>query len=235
MSETLSCVIAVEGERIHRYVAGTLEPESTAEFEAHLLGCVECQAAVREGAVVAAALRRVSAPVPETTWRRRRVWWTVPLAAAAVVLWLVVRGESPLARLGRVAHAPVFAAVPVRGDADSASRLADSGMTAYGLGRYREAARVLGTLPPSDRTPAVSFYRGLALLMSRDPRAAIRVLDEVPAASPYAAEAQFYLAKAWLRAGNGDSALAHLARISAGTRIAASAAALADSVREVLR
>jgi hypothetical protein len=42
MSETLTCAVAVDGERVHRYVAGTLEPDAVAEFETHLLGCAEC-------------------------------------------------------------------------------------------------------------------------------------------------------------------------------------------------
>jgi tetratricopeptide (TPR) repeat protein len=168
--------------------------------------------------------------------RRLGRWWAVPLeAAAAGVLWLVVGREGPLARLGRVLEAPVFAGVAVRGDADSASRLADSGMTAYGAGRYREAVQLLGAVAPEDRTPALSFYLGLATLMSGDPAEAVHVLHDVPAGSPYAAEAHFYSAKAWLQSGRGDSALAHLAAVPAEARIAARAAALADSVREVLR
>lgn len=78
MSETLTCSIAADGERVHRYVAGTLDLEDVAQFEAHLLGCAECQAAVREGVAVAAALRRISAPVVDSVRaRRRRLWWAV--------------------------------------------------------------------------------------------------------------------------------------------------------------
>jgi hypothetical protein len=236
MSEIVTCSVAADGERVHRYVAGTLELENVTQFEAHLLGCAECQAAVREGVAVAAALRRISAPAVDLrSVHRRRLWWAVPLAAAAGALWLVVGREGPLARLGRVAEAPVFAGVPVRGDADSLSRLADGGMAAYGAGRYGEAVRLLAAVAAEDRTPALSFYLGLATLMSGDPAAAVHVLHEVPDGSPYAAEAHFYSAKAWLQSGRGDSALAHLAAVQTEARIAARAAALADSVREVLR
>jgi hypothetical protein len=237
MSEIVTCSVAADGERVHRYVAGTLELDAVAEFETHLLGCAECQAAVREGVAVAAALRRISAPVVDTVRvSRRRRWWAVPLAAAAAgVLWLVVGREGPLARLGRVSEAPAFAGVPVRGDADSLSRLADSGMTVYGAGRYREAARLLGAVAAEDRTPALSFYLGVATLLSGNPAGAVAQFRQVPDGSPYVAEAHFYSAKAWLQASRGDSALVHLAAVPADARIAAHAAALADSVRRVLR
>jgi hypothetical protein len=233
----MTCSISADGERVHRYVAGTLEPDAVVEFETHLLGCAECQAAVREGVAVAAVLRRISAPVVDPVWvGRRRRWWAVPLvAAAAGTLWLIMNREGPLARLGRVSEAPVFAGVAVRGDADSASRLADSGMTAYGAGRYRETVQLLGAVAPEDRTPALSFYLGLATLMSGDPAEAVLMLHEVPDGSPYAAEAHFYSAKAWLQSGHGDSALVQLTAVPAEARIAAHAAALADSVREALR
>jgi len=235
MSETVTCAVAADGERVHRYVAGTLELENVTQFEAHLLGCAECQAAVREGVAVAAALRRISAPaVNPVRVGRRRGWWAVPLVAAAA-LWFIMNREGPLARLGRVAEAPVFAGVAVRGDADSASRLADSGMAAYGDGRYRDATRLLAAVPAEQRTPGLRFYLGVVTLLSGSAQTSLARLAEVPAESPYAAEAQFYMAKAWLRLGDADSALARLAAVPPGSAIAAHAQALADSVRKVLR
>jgi len=35
MSETVTCSVAAEGDRVHRYVAGTLGLEDAAEFETH--------------------------------------------------------------------------------------------------------------------------------------------------------------------------------------------------------
>ncbi len=234
MSETLTCVVAADGERVHRYVAGTLELDAVTDFETHLLGCAECQAAVREGAVVGVALRGMAAVgVAPSAPRRLGLWWAVPLAAAAAgVLWLVVGREGPLARLGRVAEAPAFAGVPVRGDADRFTRLADSGMAAYQDGRYREAARLLGAVPEEERTSGLRFFLGVATLLAGSPQNAARQLADVSADSPYAAEAHFYRAKAWLRLGQGDSALVELAAVEAGTSVGAHAAALADSVKE---
>jgi hypothetical protein len=229
--------LAADGERVHRYVAGALEPAELAEFEPHLLSCAECQAAVREGIAVASALRG-QPKVGRPTGRRLPVLrWTVPLAvAAAGALWLVVSREAPLERLGRVSTAPAFAGVPVRGDADSVSRLADSGMTAYRDGRYSEAARLLGAVPEEKRTAGLRFYLGIASLLAGAPQDAVLQLAGVPAESPYSAEAHFYRAKAWLLLGRADSALAHLTAIPSDAEAAgARARALADSVKEVSR
>lgn len=236
MNEITTCAVAADGERIHRYVAGTLEPSAVAEFETHLLGCAECQAAVREGANVAAALRRTPVGMRPIPVRGRRAFWAVPLAAAAAgALLLVAVREAPIVRLGRVSDAPPFAGVPVRGDADSLSRLADSGMTAYAAGHYREAARLLAAVPAEQRTPGLAFYLGVTALLAGSPGDAVRWLAEVPSQSPYAAEARFYRAKAWLRLGAADSALTQLAAVAPDGAIAARAAALVDSVRRVHR
>lgn len=92
MSPVLTCPVTIAGDRVHRYVAGTLEPGTLAEFETHLLGCAECQAAVREGVAVRAALRdKATAPgLERRDWRR---WWPIPtgIAAAAAILLLVLR------------------------------------------------------------------------------------------------------------------------------------------------
>jgi tetratricopeptide (TPR) repeat protein len=148
---------------------------------------------------------------------------------------MVAGREGPLQRLGRVGAAPRFAGVPVRADADSASRLADQGMAAYVARRYAEATRLLGAVAAVDRTPALTFYLGVSQLLSGKHPEAVGMLRGVPPESPYSAEARFYLAKAWLRLGAADSALAALAAVPAASPIAAPASALADSVKGVLR
>jgi hypothetical protein len=228
----MTCSISADGERVHCYVAGTLEPDAVAEFETHLLGCAECQRAVRDGVSVRAALRVAEAGRGGRRSRARLLWWSIPLAAAAGAAWLVIGREGPLARLGRIAQAPTFAGVAVRGDADSLSQLTDSGIAAYQQGRYRHAAWLLGAVPEEERSAGLRFYLGVATLLAGSPQDAARQLADVSADSPYAAEAHFYRAKAWLRLGQEDSALVELAAVEAGTSVGAHAAALADSVKE---
>jgi hypothetical protein len=106
------------------YVLGALDPHERTRFEAHLAGCAECSARVRELAGVPALLAAVpledllGAPEqpPETLWpglarraraeRRRRNWLTGGLgglAAAAIAALLVAvwPSSSPAPTAGR--------------------------------------------------------------------------------------------------------------------------------------
>ena len=238
MSPALMCAVAADGERIQRYVAGTLEAEATSEFEIHLLHCSECQAAVREGVAVRAALRASPVAHHSAAIPFRKRWWLIPAAAAAVItVWLIGR-EGSLARLGRVGAAPAFSGLPVRGTADSAAILADLGMEAYKQGRYRDAATLLKAAAARGPGPAIQYYQGLAELLAGRPRESLREFGAVLGGAPnaYEADAHFYAAKAWLLLGRADSALTHLTAISSDTEaVGARARALADSVKEVSR
>jgi hypothetical protein len=234
MRRAPACVIAADGDRIHRYVAHSLPADDLEAFEIHLLECAECQQAVREGAAVRLALRMSPASRPEGRRAHPLLWWIAPVAAAAgILLWVFTRHDGVLARLGRLPQAPAFAAAAVRGD--SMGSMADSGMDAYAHGRYQAAAQLLAGVPEEERTAGLRFYLGVATLVAGDPSEAVARLAEVPPGSPYTAEAQFYLGKAWLQLGNADSALAHLSLVPQGSPILAWAEALADSVRGAVR
>ena len=229
---------------VPRYVAGTLEPDAVEPFELHMVDCATCQRAIRE----AAALRKVLRKVQRTTEgaratprpMRRRLQWAVPLAAAAAVtaIWLARPSDAPVERLGRLAGAPALDVLSVRGDPDSVALLVQQGIDAYHSGRYPEAARLFARADSLSPSESATFYRGVSALLGGNAAGAIEVLRRVTstAGGPYAAEGHFYSAKAWLRQGRADSALVHLATIAAGGgALAAHAAALADSVKAVLR
>lgn len=221
-----TCAIAADGESAERYVAGTLPDEGGDAFEIHLLSCAACQRTVRE----AAALR--AAGLAATPVSRRRIW---PLAAAgalaaALVAVLLLPRESAIQRLGRV-DAPIFEGTPVRGVADSASLLAESAMRDYRSRRYRSAAQQLERAASLDPSAALSFYLGLSRLLSGDAEGALSPLRQASADVVYGAESELYLAKAWLRLEEVDSARGHarLAAISGGS-VARWAEALLDSM-----
>ncbi len=224
---------------IPRYLAGTLEAEAVEAFELHMVDCPSCQAALRSGAALRKVLRatpvRRAGPRPVL----RSLRWVVPLGAAAAVfvLWLALPHETPLGRLGRVGAPPALGVLPVRGDADSAALLVGRGMDAYLAGRYPEAARLFAGSDSLSPSETAAFYRGISALFSGDAVRAIVVFRRVMARAddPYAPEAHFYSAKAWLRLRSPDSALAHLVAIPGGAALAAHAAALADSVKAVMR
>ncbi len=235
MSTTLSCPTARDGDTVHRYVAGTLDPSEVEALEIHLLECASCQEAVREGVAIRQALGNGGS----TSRRPRLLRWVAPVAAAAAIAaWVMLRPVDPLARLGRVDVVPGFEGLAVRAEADSGTALADRGMAAYLAGDFREAARLLGEASELDPAPAVHFFLGIARLKigaSADAIAAL-ALAAAPPDNPYAAEAHLYLSKAWLGLGDADSALVHLGRVSAGVAdVYAHAVAMADSVREVIR
>lgn len=234
MSPPYACPTTTgDADAVHRYVAGTLEGEAGDAFEVHLLECEACQRAVRDGTAVAAALR-VAVP-----GRRRAVLpWVVPLAAAAAaVAWLVWPRPDPVRALGRVGAVPAFDGLAVRAGPDSATTLADQGMAAYAAGEFARAAALLGAAAALDPTPAVHFFLGIARLKAgaRDSGlVALRAALEPPG-NPYAPEARFYLAKAWLALGRADSALAQLEAVPADAgALRPRAAALSDSIREVM-
>lgn len=231
MSPPYACPTTTgNADAVHRYLAGTLEIEAGDAFEIHLLECEACQRAVRDGAAVAAALR-VAVP-----GRQRVLRWVVPLAAAAAaVAWLVWPRPDPVRALGRVGAVPAFDGLAVRAGPDSATALADQGMAAYAAGDFGRAAGLLGAAAAVEPNPAVQFYLGIAQLKAGAPDSAVMALRAArePAGNPYAAESRFYLAKAWLALGRADSALAQLGAVPPDAAVAARAAALADSIREV--
>ncbi len=228
------CPAFNDDDAVHRYVAGTLSPTEEERFEIHLLECEECQRAVCEGMVLREALLKRGEGM-----RWRPLAWVSPFAAAAVVLlWLFLPLESEIERLGHLEAVPVFAPLPVRTGADSATAIIDRGMEHYRAHDFRRAARELAVGARLEPGPGVQFFLGIAQLQTGAPEEAVASLSAAlePEGNPYAAEAHFYLAKAWLRLNEADSALWHLEAITGLVgAIHAAAGALADSVREARR
>jgi tetratricopeptide (TPR) repeat protein len=215
-----------------------MSPEEVRDFEIHLLECAECQREVAEGAAIRVAL--LASPVEGAGWLPRRLLsWVVPLAAAAALAtWFLLPADDALSRLGGVGAAPGLVSLPVRAGSATAASAADRGMEAYREGEYRKAVELLQEAAASERGPGVRFFLGLSQLLSGSPREATASLRAAlePEGNPYAAEANFYLAKAWLRLGNADSALSRLGAVSPGSGETRSRAeALADSVRRAMR
>lgn len=160
------------------------------------------------------------------------------LAAASVVgvaLWSAST-PSPYADLGRVIEPPIYLGVPVRERDRSGDSLFAAAMTAYAERRFDEAASVLDHAVAAgvDSVPAIFFHASSQLMLGQHRAAAdgfARVL--AMGESPYRGEAAYLRAKALLREGRAEEALAMLAA-AGGARtmpgLARSARALADSV-----
>lgn len=229
-----------------RYVAGTLPADAIDAFEEHLLACAVCQGEVRVGAAARLGLRGSAeplvAPLPApdpargSARLRARALAVLGVAAAAVlVLTVQARRNAPLRALAAYSP-PVFVGATVRaasdsGDSERAAARVDLAMAAYAAGDFRVAAARLNAAATADSTAGVAFYLGAAQLASGDARGAIAAFRRAAAVAgnPYAEDAAVGAAKAFLRLGLADSALAVLANPAVGA--APAVQALADSIR----
>jgi hypothetical protein len=195
-----------------------------------MLVCESCQDLVRVGASVLAA------GVGRRQTRKGRVAAVAVVAIAATVL-IIARAsdrEDPLGRLDYAAgqFEPVRSVGPA---------IADSGLTALSLGNARAAVTHLSRAFAADTTPGVAFFLAVSQLLANEPEQTIGTLDAIAhaGAGPYTADAAYVRAKAWIRLGAPDSALAALAAQESLTapgatylgRSIARNAAFADSIR----
>ncbi|MEX2154969.1 MAG: tetratricopeptide repeat protein [Gemmatimonadaceae bacterium] len=223
----------VDADVVHRYVAGTLARDETASFERHLLVCLACQQAVRDGAAIRSGLRVSPAQLASRRRRSLTRWmpWLLPAAAAAALVLVVATRDEPVRRLGRLDTAPVFQPLPVRSSTSENDRRVDSAMTAYRAGDFARARALLSDVASRQPSPAIHFYLGVSALVMGDAKGAIEPLRA--ASEPgqaYSDDAHYYLAKALLRVGSADSAVAHLRAVRSEVRLAVRARALLDSV-----
>ena len=225
---------AFDDDAIHGYVAGTLPASEVEAFELHLLGCRSCREAVRLGLGVRV---EIGAPARASRTRAAFIGGVLMLAAASIVAVILSRaGDGD----GLASFTPPpFAGVPVRrgADVDSARALVDRGMAAYQDGDFAAAARLLGTGAGLDASPGVSFYLSVAQLANGDAVNALQSARRAgnPPDNPFAADAAVVGAKAWLRLGRFDSAVAELGRAPRDGPGSARAAALLDSIRGAKR
>ncbi|MEX2182229.1 MAG: hypothetical protein WD771_09325 [Gemmatimonadaceae bacterium] len=146
--------------------------------------------------------------------------------------WTLRPSYDPL----HVVTAPLFDPQPVRGGrpASATAALIDRGMEAYLRGDYARAAARLTEAAVEDSTPGVSFFLGASRLLTGDPARALPALEIAwsEIGGPFEVDARRLGAKAWLRLGRADSALAVLEPPRRGSSAAfVPLRALADSIR----
>lgn len=216
-----------DDDSVAQYVAGTMDATELDDFEQHLLKCESCRNAVRVGATARVALvESAGAQMSRGPGRTRLLWLA---AAAGITTIILVNRNDSIGRLGEITAAPFVAGV-VRPARDSITALVDSGMAAYAAADFRTAARQLERATSRDSSASVSFFLGVSLLMNEENRAALRALERVTAGTPYATEAAYYRAKAFVRLKQRDSAVAVLERVRS-VMTSPQLNAFADSVR----
>jgi tetratricopeptide (TPR) repeat protein len=120
--------------------------------------------------------------------------------------------RTMLAQLALVVP-PRYVPIAVRGGAAPAPGTFDAAMAHYVAGRHRQAAAALQALSDAAPTdPGIAFFRGISELVLGRTDAARDALTRAISADvqPYADEAHFYLAKAYLAEDAVDLARAEL-------------------------
>ena len=241
MTQEIRCDVVDREALAARYVADGLSPDEAEAFESHYLVCRRCQEEVELAVSMHDAFS--GGEIAERRRSRGPVWAGVVLAAAAGLAALLLlfpdRSSPEIAQLGRVDQPPIYLPLAVRGRTSPADSLFLSAMGAYDAGRYAEAAgrldQVIAT--DGDEVPAW-FFLGASHLMEGRPREARMALEQVlrMERGSYEPETRYYLAKALLRLGEGEAALAQLRSAAVlDDPVAEPAAALADSVEDLIR
>jgi hypothetical protein len=212
---------------VGEYVAGRLAEDRIEALELHLLECAECAEEARLGAAVRKAGRR--------TRRRWRILALPPLAAAAVIAFMLFSARNPYAELGRVSDAPGFTPAAIRAQPVATTTATDSGMAAYNRGDFRTAERLLAR--GNTEQPGTAFFLGVSRLMVDRARDAVEPLRraQAPPGNAFEAESRFYLAKAFLQLGWPDSALVQLRAAEGSPTVREQASALRQAVEQVRR
>ena len=238
--QALNCEVIEEQQVIQRYLAEDLSPEKVEAFERHYFECDRCFAELQLqhalGLELGGSETSIAKVVPSPD-SQRRPWlenpWVWGLAAAAVLvmlilpqLWTELGTELPsgeearteaLQQLAKLEQVPPYLRSAVRGgNVGRVSERFQEGMRLYVEQDYASAAGALEevTKLDSDHVPA-AFYVGICYLLTDEPDRAAEQLERVVAstAEGYQDEADWYLAKAYFRQGDIESARRQLNKI----------------------
>lgn len=211
------------------YAANTLDAVDTAAFEQHLLTCESCRIEVRLASLVRSELSVKS--------RRVNPWLVGAGLALAASLAFVLTPSSAnsLEQLGRVAAAPEYNGIAVRGTMDAPDSLFSIAMSTYRALDYTKSAHQFAAARAAGADSVITtFFLGISALMARDAAAAATELRRATAMnrSGYTSESHYYLAKTLLSQGNRAEALRELEAAAANeSTIQTSAKFLADSIK----
>jgi TolA-binding protein len=229
----------VERENIpERYLAGTLDPESKQQWELHYFSCDRCaevlatwQAIDKPLRAMAGSIRREIRPRRTTaTW----LWAGAAIAAALVVglgITLTLPSSHPATQPAETAakapaanqwtelarlDPPTYRAPTLRAAGSPAEIQFQKAMESYVRRDYPQTIVGLrAALEFDSEAPAPRFFLGACDLLTGNSVEGAQELERVAAGdSPFAQEAQFDLAKAYLLQGNQDQALATLRRLA---------------------
>ena len=223
-------------ETVEKYLLDQLSEDVREAFEQHYFECARCFGLLQTYREVQAELARTRTEAlveaPQRGWVWRWAWapaMAVVLIAASVTFWprplsdsigpappatpesTVTAPPPARPRLEELARfdPPQYTPGRLRGAPDEATARFRDGMKHYARGDYRAAVPELtaaSTLDPD--APHIHFFLGISRLLTGQPALAVDSLSKTTVLndSLYREDAHFYLAKAYLQAGNIDGA-----------------------------
>ena len=249
----MTCDDVATDDVVERYLDGTLPGEEREAFEQHFFSCRACLERLELLQGLPSAIAQVSAAPASSHYSMWAMAACLLLAVSAGVVWKT-QTEAP-APAQPVAATPPPAALPdplmelakfeppkydpseFRSSRTPAIVAFQSGMAKYREGAFAESAIHLARaaeLNPAD--PGAAFFLGISRLLAGEIAPAIESLRKVDAMglTPYQEEARFYLAKAYLRQSDAQSARDTLLAIEKmNGDLAAQARALRDRLDSI--
>jgi tetratricopeptide (TPR) repeat protein len=231
----------VERENIaERYLAGALDSRLKEEWELHYFSCDRCAEQLATWQAIEKPLRAMEGSIRMEIGPRKtsRAWlWAGTAVAAALLVGMVIKldqrpqsvqpaAEATIAtnpaRWAEIAQLqpPAYRPPTLRSAASKADAQFQKAMEPYQHGDYSQAiAGLQVALQLEPEAAAPRFFLGICELLTGNAADGARELERVAAGdSPFAQEAQFNLAKAYLvegnRQGNKDRALSTLRRLT---------------------
>jgi tetratricopeptide (TPR) repeat protein len=222
----MNCKVVTQDQIVERYAAGQLNQADTEAFEQHFFECENCYEALQDQGAMRAALSNAPREELSPAAPSRadfNPWWllaaAVLVAGLGLVLWLAPWAGSPTDQVliaASAVEAPPYEPSTLRsvvGEGELAFREA---MAAYEEGDLAAAIPGLENAVALDEgLDKAHFYLGACYLLENRPEEAIDSLSHVAGFedTPYSDWAHFYRAKAHLRLGDLDSALADLSEV----------------------
>lgn len=227
----------VERENIaERYLAGTLEASLKEQWEVHYFGCEHCAELLATWQAIDKPLRQRDHAIRQEIAPRRtaRRWlWAGAAIAAALAIGVAIRppASQPVKTAAKVGPAarnwtevarfdpPAYQPSTLRAAGSPSELRLQTAMESYLRRDYAQAIAGLQASVDADPDAAAPrFFLGACDLLTGDTAGAVREWERVASGdSPFVQEAQFDLAKAYLRLGDEDRALSTLRGLAGGT------------------
>jgi hypothetical protein len=230
----MTCIDVERGDIAEQYLLGRLTDEDSEAYERHYFECTRCYSELEALRAVREALAQPRRrPAFVNYWRWLPVAAALVLAVTAATVWQARRSGDRIETPGGAA-ASVPAASSASPNQEQIARLAAVAPPPYAPGRFRDASDrtaftlgmrryvgrdFSGAIPPLERAVRESpssgdarFYLGAAYLLAGRSHNAISTLEPLAAdaRSPYAEEAQFLIAKAYLQSYSLPAAITAL-------------------------